>query len=201
MRPHGFTLIELLVSLAVVSLIGVMTFTGLSTTLNFNQLVLSRSDTTNNLILLDETLRRDFQHSLNRLSRDERGDRLKHSFYGSVPNDQGYFLTFSAHFDNQKSMDKGSIRLVQYLLVNNKLERKEYSYADRTIDTPSSKQVLLNNVKDISLKFILEERWLDEWPFMDWTENNGLPKMIEISIDTESLGTVTRRYLLPEGAY
>ena len=85
--------------------------------------------------------------------------------------------------------------------MNNKLERIEYSYADRVRDTPSSKQVLLNNVKDISLKFILEERWLNEWPFMDWTENNGLPKMIEISIDTGSLGIVTRRYLLPEGTH
>ena len=52
----GFTLIEVLVALSIVAIIGVMSFTGLSTSVKFNDLTLSRMDMSAKLTLADETL-------------------------------------------------------------------------------------------------------------------------------------------------
>ena len=98
----GFTLIEVLVSLAIVSLIGIITFSGLRTSLDFNQGTLNRSATTHNIVVLDNLLRRDLQHSVNRLSRDERGDNLAHSFYGANPVHGDTFLAFTIHTEETK---------------------------------------------------------------------------------------------------
>ena len=67
MISKGFTLIEVLVALSIVAVIGVMSFTGLSTSVKFNDLTLSRMDVSAKLTLADETLKRDFLHALTRL--------------------------------------------------------------------------------------------------------------------------------------
>ena len=199
MKSEGFTLIELLVSLAIVALIGVMTFSGLSASINSNELTLSRSGITNNLALMDEVLRRDLQHSLNRLSRDERGENVRHSFYGASLTNEGPFLVFTVHYEKNSDYTKGSIRKIEYLLAGSKLIRKEHSYADRTSDTTIVSSTLLKGVEEVQLRFIQNGQWINTWPFMDWIENNGLPQMIEVKIRSERLGEINRRYLLPDG--
>ena len=64
MISKGFTLIEVLVALSIVAVIGVMSFTGLSTSVKFNDLTLSRMDMSTKLTLADETLKKYFQYSL-----------------------------------------------------------------------------------------------------------------------------------------
>ena len=202
MITKGFTLIEVLVSLAIVSLIGIITFSGLITSLDFNQGTLNRSATTHNIVVLDNLLRRDLQHSVNRLSRDERGDSLAHSFYGGNPVYGGTFLAFTIHTEETKYLlNKGSLRFIEYVLEEKTLKRVEHSYADRTADTKSNSKVLLKNINEISVGFIKDKQLVDEWPEMDWTTNNGLPRMVEISFKIDKLGVVKRRYILPEGIF
>jgi len=76
------------------------------------------------------------------------------------------------------------------------LKRVEYSYADRTFDTPYTSQSLLKNVEEVKLNFIKENSTLEEWPAMDWMENNGLPNIVEISLNINNFGLINRRYLL-----
>ena len=52
-------------------------------------------------------------------------------------------------------------------------------------------------MKSVSLKFSQGNQWVDEWPFLDWTSNNGLPKIVELSYEIEGLGQIMRRYMLP----
>ena len=60
--------------------------------------------------------------------------------------------------------------------------------------------MFLTNVEDISLKFNLGEQWVDEWPVSNWTSNNGLPKLIELTYEIEGVGQIMRKYMLPSGA-
>ena len=187
MKDHGFTLIEVLVALAIVTFIGVMSFTSLMTSLKFNELTLSRMDMSSQLILADELLKRDFVHALNRISRDERGEPFRHSFYGTNPRYTG--SDFSEHI--------GVIRHVEYILENNTIKRIESKFVDQTEETEVSTTILLKDVKSVSLKFSQGNQWVDEWPFLDWTTNNGLPKIVELSYEIEGLGQIMRRYMLP----
>ena len=57
----GFSLIEVLVSLAIVSLIALITLSGLTTSLDFNKRTLDRSDFVNSLVILDNYMKKDFQ--------------------------------------------------------------------------------------------------------------------------------------------
>ena len=161
----GFSLIEVLVSLAIVSLIALITLSGLTTSLDFNKRTLDRSDFVNSLVILDNYMKKDFQQTINRLSRDARGSYLNHSF-------------------------------IEYIIEEGTLKRVEYSYADRTFDTPYTSQSLLKNVEEVKLNFIKENSTLEEWPAMDWMENNGLPNIVEISLNINNFGLINRRYLL-----
>ena len=200
MKNHGFTLIEVLVALAIVALIGIMSFTGLMTSVKFNEITLSRMDVTSQLILADETMKRDLMHALNRLPRDKRGESYKHSFYGVNPRLEGNMLAFSIHTGSNISNDIGAIRYVKYVLENNIIKRIESKFVDQTDNTEVRTTVFLTNVEDISLKFNLGEQWVDEWPMSNWTSNNGLPKIIELTYEIEGVGQIMRKYMLPSGA-
>ena len=197
MNDHGFTLIEVLVALAIVTFIGVMSFTSLMTSLKFNELTLSRMDMSSQLILADELLKRDFVHALNRISRDERGEPFRHSFYGTNPRYEGSLLAFTIHTGSDFSEHIGVIRHVEYILENNTIKRIESKFVDQTEETEVSTTILLKDVKSVSLKFSQGNQWVDEWPFVDWTSNNGLPKIVELSYEIEGLGQIMRRYMLP----
>ena len=67
----------------------------------------------------------------------------------------------------------------------------------QTEETEVSTTILLKDVKSVSLKFSQGNQWVDEWPFLDWTTNNGLPKIVELSYEIEGLGQIMRRYMLP----
>ena len=40
---------------------------------------------------------------------------------------------------------------------------------------------------------------MEDWPLTEWTSNNGLPQVAEISYEVEGLGNVVRRYMLSFG--
>ena len=53
----GFTLIEVLVALAIVAIIGVMSFAGLVTTVKNNDITISRIDLMSKIVMADEILK------------------------------------------------------------------------------------------------------------------------------------------------
>lgn len=199
MNSSGFTLIEVLVSLAIVSLIGLIAFAGLNTSITFNDKTLAISKATNQLVIADTSIKKDLLHSLNRLYRDERGVMQRHSFFGITPRNEGRVLLFTTHTGLEIPTQDGAIRLVEYFLEDSTLKRAESSYADMVEDTKISETTLLENVTDLKIKFFLGGEWLDEWPVTEWTDNNGLPQLVEITFQIEGIGRIVRNYLLPGG--
>ena len=199
MINKGFTLIEVLVALAIVGIIGAISFTGLMTTVKFNDLTLSRMDVGSNVTMTDEILKRDFLHTLNRLTRDERGDFYRHSFYGLNPRFEGTLLAFSINTGDNLPNKNGALRYVEYVFEENKLKRVESKYVDRTEDTEETTIVLLEGIENISVKFAKGDQWEDEWPIADWISNNGLPSVAEVSYEIKGIGNITRLYMLASG--
>jgi len=195
----GFTLIEVLVALAIVGIIGAISFGGLITTIKFNDLTLSRMDVGNNVTLADEMLKRDFLHALNRLTRDTRGDFYRHSFYGLNPRSEGTLLAFTVNTGDNLPNKNGALRYVEYVFEENKLKRIESQYVDRTEDTRKKTTILLEEIENISVKFAKGNQWENEWPVADWLSNNGLPNVAEVSYEIKGIGNITRLYMLASG--
>lgn len=195
----GFTLIEVLVALSIVGIIGVMSFAGLITTVKNNDITISRIDLMSKIVMTDEILKRDLLHALDRIPRDERGESYGHSFYGLNPRFEGDLLAFSVHTGNNLTSKNGTIRFVRYTYEDESLKRIESNFVDKTEDTKEREQVLLKGVKNISIRFNQGNQWVEDWPLTEWTSNNGLPQVAEISYEVEGLGNVVRRYMLSFG--
>jgi|TARA_B110000467_G_C18173938_1_gene396763 general secretion pathway protein J len=199
MKSQGFTLIEVLVSISLVALIGVMSIGGLNTTINSNDKTLERSSLIKSIIQADSIIKRDLLHAINRLSVNENGDRQLHSFTGVNKNGDGVIISLNLHIPFYGLSEKGAIRRVDYFLEDQKLKRIEYDFSDITLSTKSTTSEILSNVSNIQIKFQLNNELVDNWPITDWTSNNGLPKVLELSIDIKNLGLIKRRYMLPVG--
>lgn len=199
MKQKGFTLIEVLVSIALIGLLGFISFSGLSTSLNFNAGISERSKLIHKLELTNTLLGQDLIQSINRKYRDVRGDFNDSTFIGqnqSLSNDLP-FLSFSIN-TLAKDKTKGAVRWVEYYLIDNKIKRKEFHHANRTEDTTVYNQTLLSKVEDVELRFYKDNSWKDEWPDRAGLFNTGLPKLVEVIFKIESLGTINKLFILSD---
>ena len=199
MSNKGFTLIEVLVSILLIGLLGLISFSGLSTSLNFNTVISERSKLINNLEMTNAFLGQDLMQSINRKSRDSRGDFVIYPFIGKnlgQSNDIPFLsLSINTLVQDQR---QGAVRWVEYYLDENKIKRKEYLHANRTEGTSISAQTLISNVEEVQLRFYKNNSWTEEWPDRTGFFNNGLPKLVEVTFIIESLGTVNKLYLLSD---
>ena len=120
------------------------------------------------------------------------------SLYGEVLLDEGIFLAFSIHTPI-KDGSNGALKWVEYSKEGSQINRSEYSYVDRVLDSFKHSSVLLDSVDSLDLKFFNQGSFAEAWPPQEMVEFSGLPQMIEISFKFESYGDVFRRYLLTKG--
>ena len=191
----GFSLIEILVVVGLIGLIGILSFSGLNNSINFNLKSQEKSDHLNNLIKFNEILKRDLFQTINRLNRDPRGNRLEHSFYGNNPGLEGSFLSFTV-INRSKIEGIGSIRYIEYVFEENNIKRVEYSHGDLSEDTNLIEDTLLRNIESLDLVFGKNLDWFIEWPNTPWTDNNGLPESLRLSIQIKDIGLIERNYLV-----
>ena len=191
----GFSLIEMLVVVGLVGLISLLAFSGLNNSINFNLKFNQKSESLNNLAFFNEILKRDLLQSINRLSIESRGNKLEHSFYGQNPGIEGNILSLNI-INRTDLQNKGSLRHINYIYKNNKIIRVEYSHIDILEDTEVTKQILLDNVESLELTFGRDLDWFMEWPFTPWTENNGLPDSMKITLDIKNVGLIERNFLV-----
>jgi len=195
MNEKGFTLIEILVSIFLASLIVVLVFSGLSTSLSMNEKTLNRSNLLSQITLTDKTIKRDLLHALDRKARDERGDELDSPLFGETLLNEGIFLAFSIHTPI-KNTSQGALKWVEYSKEGTQIIRSEYSYADKVLDSLKHTSILLESVDSLDIKFFNQGSFTEVWPPQETVEFSELPQMIEISFKFKLYGDIFRRYLL-----
>ena len=195
MNAKGFTLIEILVAIFLASLIVILVFSGLSTSLSMNEKTLNRSNLLSQITLTDKIIKRDLLHALDRKARDERGDELDSPLFGETLLNEGIFLAFSIHTPI-KDNSQGALKWVEYSKEGTQIIRSEYSYADKVLDSLKHTSILLESVDSLDLKFFNQGSFTEVWPPQETVEFSELPQMIEISFKFKLYGDVFRRYLL-----
>jgi general secretion pathway protein J len=193
---HGFTLLELVVAISVFSILASIAYGGLNTVLDNNEhheLVAKR------LSALQTTytfLQRDIEQLVQRSIRDETDNKLP-ALYAT--GDENQLLEFThTGWLNPLQLPRSELQRVSYRVEEGNLYRGYWSNLDRPAGSEIHESVILNDFKAINIRFLDENKqWYPVWPPLGKEDlNHQLPVAIEISIESNEFGTITRLFSL-----
>lgn len=193
----GFTLLELLVASAVFTVLSIMAYGGLRTVLT------ARAETDRAAARLAEIqtaflhIHRDIIQITDRSIRAEYGDQqpaLKYVEFG----DYRLELTRGG-VRNPAGLPRSNLQRVAYSLEDETLYRVTWPVLDRAQDTQPRRVRLLGQVRGLHVRFLgTGEDWQTAWPpIAQEGEVIGLPRAVELSVDLEDWGRLTRLFEVP----
>ena len=195
----GFTLLELLVALAIFALLSVMSYAGLSTVLNANEILDTNMQRLTEVQRSITLLSRDIRQTINRTTRDTYGDP-KSPLMGASPVDTlgipQLELTRTG-YANPLGTKRSFLQRVAYQLEDETLYRHSWRVLDQAQDSVADKLAICYEVKSLELRYLdQEDAWHKQWPPSD-PEYQGfsLPKAVEVSLELNDWGKIVR--LLP----
>jgi len=208
----GFTLIEVLIALALTAVVAAAAYTGLSTVITGvenTRKVAQRTWEVNRALMF---ISRDLRQFTNRPVRDEFGDREPALQGGPAAR---FLLSFTRNgWHNPNGHPRSGLQRVNYLLEDEALWRETYPVLDRAGDTEPQRVRLLDHVIDLQLGFLADIDRLNpadsgtevdtrNWP-ESWLADVGdpgaelsPPVALELTLELEDWGEVTRLYVLP----
>lgn len=173
----GFTLIEVLISLVILSIIAIVSTNFLQSSIDLRNQSKSKVDDIKVFNLGVSTIRRDLMSVVNLPMRDNFGNQLP-NFIGSNADKKITFLGFINRIDSSRS----SISRIEYLFDDTKFIRRVYFTADPYDYDDYIDSVIFNNIEDVEISFLIDNRWFTEWP-AGQTAAYMIPKLVKIEIN------------------
>ena len=173
----GFTLIEVLISLVILSIIAIVSTNFLQSSIDLRNQSKSKVDDIKVFNLGVSTIRRDLMSTVNLPMRDNFGNQLP-NFIGSNTDKKITFLGFINRIDSSRS----SISRIEYLFNDTKFIRRVYFTADPYDYDDHIDSVIFNNIEDVEISFLSDNRWFTEWP-AGQTAAYKIPKLVKIEIN------------------
>ena len=173
----GFTLIEVLISLVILSIIAIVSTNFLQSSIDLRNQSKSKVDDIKVFNLGVSTIRRDLMSTVNLPMRDNFGNQLP-NFIGSNRDKKITFLGFINRIDSSRS----SISRIEYLFDDTKFIRRVYFTADPYDYDDHIDSVIFDNIDDVEITFLSDNRWFTEWP-AGQTAAYKIPKLVKIEIN------------------
>ncbi len=173
----GFTLIEVLISLVILSIIAIISTNFLQSSIDLRNQSKSKVDDIKVFNLGVSTIRRDLMSVVNLPMRDNFGNQLP-NFIGSNTDKKITFLGFINRIDSSRS----SISRIEYLFDDTKFIRRVYFTADPYDYDDYIDSVIFDNIDDVEISFLIDNRWFTEWP-AGQTAAYIIPKLVKIKIN------------------
>ena len=192
---RGFTLIELLVAIAIVAVIGVIAYAGLSRVITQQTIARERTERWQAIQLAMRLVTQDLAQLQPRATREELGEAYRPSMLAD-PSAQ-FALEFSrGGWANPAGLPRGTVLRVAYDWEDDKLVRWHWSVMDRTLSTPPVRTELLDGVENVEVRFLdTAGQWHLDWPPLDRRGPQSLtlrPRAVEFAIELEDFGRVFR---------
>jgi general secretion pathway protein J len=192
---RGFTLIELLVAIAIVAVIGVMAFVGLSRVVEQQTQARTHTERWQKIQLAMRLVTQDLAQLHPRSTREEQGETAQPSILAD-PSAQ-FALEFSrAGWANPAGLARGTVLRVAYNWEEDKLIRWHWTVMDRTLATPPVRQELLDGIENVEVRFLDNSgEWHLDWPPLDIVGPQRLiarPRAVEFALELEDYGRVAR---------
>ena len=173
----GFTLIEVLISLVILSIIAIVSTNFLQSSIDLRNQSKSKVDDIKVFNLGVSTIRRDLMSTVNLPMRDNFGNQLP-NFIGSNTDKKITFLGFINRIDSSRS----SISRIEYLFDDTKFIRRVYFTADPYDYDDHIDSVIFDNIDDVEISFLSDNRWFTEWP-AGQPAAYKIPKLVKIEIN------------------
>ncbi len=209
---RGFTLVEVLIALAVTAVVATLAYSSLGAVINS---VEGTRVSANRITELDRAwniISRDLRHFVPRPVRDEFGE-LEPAMQGGPA--ARFLLSFTrSGWHNPNNQPRSELQRINYVLEDESLWRESYVVLDRAPNTEPRRVQLASGVQRMDMAFLnsLQElqvnrdgvtidtrNWAESWVRLPGGEGSTVspPAALEITLELEELGEVTRIYELP----
>lgn len=194
---RGFTLLELLVAVAVFAVLAAISYGGLDAVLDTSERTRAKAERLKDLQLTVAWMGRDIGQYIDRTSRDEYGD-TRPAFEIAGP-EGGIFSLTRGGWRNPAEQLRSSLQRVSYGLQDDRLERVSWHQVDRAPGAVAQRGELLDRVQALEVR-VLDNAgdWHEAWPPLSGAGLDAIPVAIEITLDLEDMGTITRLFDLPQ---
>jgi len=191
-RSTGFTLIELLVAMAIFAVVAVMAYSGLDIVMQARKQGDAHAAKLAALQTSFAILERDIEQAVNRSIRDSFGDEQP----AMVGDDEGLEFTRTGR-RNPGGFSRSHLHRIAYGIEDEQLMRASWQMLDRAQDSSQASGSLFEGVEAIKFSYLDDQSaWQSEWPVRNLTSQNaptpGLPKAIELVIESEHWGEIRR---------
>ena len=177
----GFTIIEVLVSLAILSMIALVSSNILKSSLVTEQQTKQHLDSIKELNLASTIIRRDIRQIVNVSSKDFYGNDMYGTFISPI-NSQS--LMFSSNIKSL-SDEISPIKRIQYELVDGTLNRKQFFSSNPYEPNDYTNTELINNIDYLEFTYLYENSWHESWPISLITSKK-IPTLIKIEFSKQN---------------
>lgn len=198
-RQAGFTLLELLVALSIFALLAAMAYGGLNTVLKTRRATDAQAERLTRLQQTFFWLERDIVQAIDRPVRDEFGDPQP-AMIGVTLGDLRLQLTRNG-WRNPIGRPRSDLQRVAWGLQDDRLMRYYWSVLDRAQDSKPLATEMLDGVDRLELRFLDQAgKWGEVWPAVNRgvTSSDPLPRAVEVTLETEREGRITRLFEVAE---
>ncbi len=196
-HANGFTLIEILVAVAILAIVTLLAYGGLSE-LNQQSTRLNESAARTRAIQTAiHRMAQDFAALEPRPVRASLGDNLEPALLADARSERLAEFTHSG-WSNPAGVPRSTLQRVAYTLEDNKLTREYWVMLDRTLAAEPVQTVLLDRVTSVKFRFLTNQRrFIEQWPPLGGRRGGrnvarNLPLAVEITVELEDWGTITR---------
>ncbi len=195
MGPRGFTLLELLVAMAVLAILGTLSFRGLGSVLDAEARTEAESRRWSDLALLSGQLSEDIEMTVERTVRDGGGRVAPALLLRGAPGDAADTgdgqLVLTRLGRGEGAVTQSAPRRVGYRLRGGTLEYLVWSAPDGAPGVAPTAHPVLDNVADLQMQALDNDgRWTSAWP--EARGATALPRAIMVKIVLAGGEQITR---------
>ncbi|MDV6315773.1 type II secretion system minor pseudopilin GspJ [Idiomarina sp. HP20-50] len=202
---QGFTLVEVLVTMAIFAIIGIASFQVLNQMVHTEEQSEQIRERLERVQFSQLLMQQDIRQMVAKPTRPS-GLEVTHQYVSNDPeyfdSDSGVLAFVRTGFDNPGNiMPRSELKPVVYRLRDKKLQRVTQTFVNDRSSEPTV-QTLLENVTELSFRFYQGEassnsnQGVDQGWSDNWQSQGSLPRAVEVTIESENLGTIRRIFLI-----